>query len=177
MKAQCDLLPAMYLAPEEWRTSREDVYADMFKQCGRGIQGLANAPCLTALLTPVWTTAHYRVQAEFQDILLSSFRPANGASEELAATLSRLIMEFLLREQAVLRTALTEQNHINLVVGRGPPRRTIRGAELNVYNLMHGPGLRRLPYLTDELERLLGVGIAVDAESLAISRVEPAMRL
>ena len=82
-------------------------------------------------------------------------------------------MDFLLRVQAVLRTAVAAQWHINRLLGREQPRRAITAADVNAYNIMQGPNLRRLAYLIDELERLFGIQIYIDPDNLAITGPGP----
>jgi hypothetical protein len=83
-------------------------------------------------------------------------------------------MDFLLREQAVLRTAAAVQNDINRLLGREQPTRALSATDLNVHNLMQGFDPDRLPYLIDELERLLGIHIALDMDHLTITRRDAA---
>jgi hypothetical protein len=164
------LLKRTYLAHEEWRRSREDAYADMYRQCGCGVTGTAGAPGLDTLLTPAWTGVHRRTEAELQEIIRDRFGCTTGTSDALVPGLSGLIMEFLLRGQAILRVAVAVQNEINLLLGRERPKRAISAVDINAYHLMLGAEPGRLPYLNDELERLLGIRIELDADSLTIAR-------
>ena len=164
------LLNRTYLARELWRVSRESVYADMYRQCGRGLAGLYGASDLDVLLAPVWTREHRRTEAMLRDILRSRFGIADETSERFVQNLSGCIMDFLLREQAVLRTAAAVQIDINRLLGRDPPERVLCAADLGVHNLMTGFDSHRLPYLIDELERLLGIHISLDTDSLTVSR-------
>ena len=164
------LLERTYLAHEGWRRSREDAYADMYRQCGRGVSGAPDAPGLDVLLAPAWTGAHRRTGAELQEIIRGRFGCADGASDALVQSLSGLIMEFLLREQATLRVAVAVQDEINSLLGRERPKRAIGAADINAYHLMLGADPRSLPYLNDELERLLGIRIELDSDNLTIAR-------
>lgn len=168
------LLKRTYLAHEGWRASREDVYADMYQQCGYGLTGLDGAPGLDTLLAPVWTDAHRQTEAELQRILRSRFERVDDTSETSVRDFSASVMDFLLQEQAVLRTAAAVQNDINRLLGREQPTRALSAADLNVHNLMQGFDPDRLPYLIDELERLLGIHIALDMDHLAITRRDAA---
>jgi hypothetical protein len=163
-------LKRTYLAHESWRASREDVYADMYQQCGFGVTGFAGAPGLDVLLAPAWTDAHRQTEAVLQDILRSRFELEDETNEAFVLDLSACVMDFLLREQAVLRTAATVQYDINRLLGREQPKRAINAADINVHNLMQGFDPHRLPYLIDELERLLDIHIDLDMEHLAIAR-------
>jgi hypothetical protein len=168
------LLKSTYLANEEWRISREDVYADMYRQCGRGVTNFGGTPGLDVLLAPAWTDEHRQTETKLQDILRSHLELADETSRPFVRDVSARIMDFLLREQAVLRTATAVQNDINRLLGREQPIRTISAADINVHNLMQGFDPDRLPYLIDELERLLGIQIDLDMDHLKISRKDAA---
>jgi hypothetical protein len=170
MRSIREPLLMLNLAPEKSRASRERVYADMYQQCGCGLTGLGSAPGLDVLLAPAWTSVHRQTEAEIQDILRSRFELEDGAHETFILHLSACVMDFLLRKQAVLRTAAAAQQHINRLLGREQPRRTLSAAAINVYNLMFGSNLKILPYMVDELERLLDVQIDLDMDNLAITR-------
>jgi hypothetical protein len=157
------------LARESWRLNRENAYADMYWQCGRGLPGLAGAPGLNVVLSPAWTSVHRQTEAELQDILRSRFELEGEISESFVLALSARVMDFLLRTQAVLRAAAAAQSDINRLLGREQPKRALSAADLNVYLLMQRLDSGSLPYLIDELERLLGVHIDLDMDSLAIT--------
>lgn len=170
MRTNRRLLKGTFLVHEKWRAGRENVYADMYQQCGRGVTGLGGAPGLDVLLAPAWTGVHRQTEAQLQDILRSRFELVDGTAEALVLDLSGCVMDFLLREQAVLRTAVAVQNDINRLLGREQPKRALSAADIDVYNLMQGFDPNRLPYLIDELERLLGIHIEIDTDSLTITR-------
>lgn len=175
MQTHCDtVLKGTWLGNESWRASREDVYADMYRQCGRGVTGFGGAPGLDVLLVPTWTGAHRQTEAELQDILRIHFESEDETSKALVVDLSACVMDFLLRSQAVLYTAGAVQNDINRLLGREQPKRAFSAADINVYNLMQGSDPARLPYLIDELERLLGIHIDLDMDSLMITRRDTA---
>ena len=82
-------------------------------------------------------------------------------------------MDFLLRGQQVLRTAVTVQNDINRLLGRQRPNWPMSVADLNVYVLVQvDPD--SLPFLIDELERLLAIDIDINAGRLTIARRDAA---
>ena len=142
----------------------------MYQQCGRGITGLASAPGLDVLLAPAWTTRIGRLKSSFRTFCAAISNWWMKHSKQFVLDLSARIMDFLLREQAVLRTATTVQTDINRLLGREQPKRAISAADINVHNLMQGFDPERLPYLIDELERLLDIHIDLDMDILAITR-------
>jgi hypothetical protein len=174
MVAHRTLLNMTYIAHETWRASRESVYTYSYRECGRGITGLTDAPGLDVLLAPNWTNLHRQVEAELQSILRSRFELVGGTANALVLDLSHCIMDFLLRGQQVLRTALAVQNDINRLLGRERPNRTMGAADMDVYFLIQGFNPHRLPYLIDELERLLAIDIDFNVDRLTIARRDAA---
>jgi hypothetical protein len=169
MQTHHSLLQRTFLATEEWRTSREEVYADMYLQCGRGLAGLSGAPGLGPLLAPAWTSMYREAEAMLQQVLRQRFGPPDATTEAFVRSLSACILEFLLRLQAALRVATAVQDQINRLLDRKLPKRAFRGADVDVYNLLQGDDPDRMPYLLDELERLFGITIELEAGSLSIS--------
>jgi hypothetical protein len=173
MQTHHGLLQRTFLAREEWRTSREEVYADMYLQCGRGLAGLSGAPGLGTLLAPAWNSMHRKAESRLQQVLRQRFGLPDATIDAFVRGLSACVLEFLLRLQAALRAATAVQDYINRLLGRESPKRPISGADVDVYNLLQGDDPDRMPFLIDELERLLGITIELDAGSLSIS--EPGM--
>ena len=79
-----------------------------------------------------------------------------------------------MRIQAILRTGVAVQDEINRLLGRKQPTRALTAADINVYNLLQGDDPGRLPYLVDELERLLGIRIDVCKDRITVISIPPA---
>jgi hypothetical protein len=173
MQAHMALLKSTEFAHETWRASHDNACAYTYQQCGRGITRLADAPGLDILLAPGCTSADRQVEAELQDILRSRFELTGDTAYALVLDLSGCIMDFLLRGQQVLRTAVTVQNDINRLLGREQPKRAMSAADMDVHFLIQGEP-NRLPYLIDELERLLAVDIDFNVDLLTIARQDAA---
>jgi hypothetical protein len=168
------ILSRTYLAQEDWRVSREEVYSDMYRQCGRALNPTFDEPALGVLLAPVWTDGHRATEAGLQDLLRRRFDLAGGVADGLVEDISGQIMEFLARIQAILRTGVAVQDEINRLLGRKQPMRALTAADINVYNLLQGDDPGRLPYLVDELERLLGIRIDVCKDRITVISSPPA---
>jgi hypothetical protein len=169
MAAVSELLPNTYLGDETWRASRQYVYADMYQQCGKGLTGTDMSPKLDILVAPVWTDAHRKTEARLQKILRSRLEPVDETLEAFVQDLSACLMDFLLREQSILRAATSVQDQINQLLGREQPVRTFNAVDINVYNLMQDITLKPMPYLIDEMERLFDCQIDIDMNQVAIT--------
>jgi hypothetical protein len=155
-----------FLATEAWRVDREGVYADMYEQCGRGLR--QDGARLSELIEIVAVPQHKQAERELRQILQArfGFAPATaGHVEKLTACL----MDFVVRQQAILRGASLVQRRINRLLGRAEPRRLFGSADVDVHNLLAGAEVRRLPYLLDQIADVLGVSLSVDPYRLKIA--------
>ena len=168
MRAHRAFLKKTSLAHESWRASYDNAYTYSYQQCGRGLPGLADTPGLDALLVPKRTSSHQQVEAELQGILRSRFGPVGAAADALLLDLSGCIMDFLLRGQQGLRAAVDVQSDINRLLGREQPNRVMSVSDLDVHFLIQD-NPDRLPFLIDELERLLALDIDVTVDRLSIA--------
>src|SRR5262249_28300264 len=109
-----------YLANEAWRVDRETVYADMYAQCGRGL-GEAVTP-LPEQIAPQRGQDHYAVERELGRIVRKRFGRADSESPHVDELIACL-MDFVMREQAILRAGCAVQARINRLLGRVAPRR------------------------------------------------------
>jgi hypothetical protein len=159
-----------YLAKEAWRAERETVYADMYEQCGRGLASHDPAVRLAEQIAPVRCARHGRIEARLRNLLGKRFGTDSAARLHVERLL-HCLMDFVVREQAILRLGSAVQGEINRLLGRTPPRRPFGSAEVNVHNLLAGRESTRLPYLIDELATVLGIAIIIDPRRIEI---EPA---
>jgi hypothetical protein len=157
-----------YLASEEWRSSRDRVYADMFEQCAAG-QSQPRGESLPAQLA----LNRQHCDSGFTRRVRQSLGAAlgNADAESLhAAQLASCLMQYAETEQAIVRTACAVQQRINRLLGRPAPLRPFAASQLNIHNLLQPADSRRLPYLWDELEAALG--IRLDAGEDGIELIE-----
>ncbi len=166
---------ATYLATERWRVDREAVYADMFEQSGAGLRPQPSCIRLAPELLPTMD-AHSDALIDQLNGALARRLDATGLEHAVArARMAECIVDFLLREQAVIRLACGVQNAVNAVLERPAPARPFSSVEINLHNRLQDADPRRLPYLIDELDELLGVHITVTGDRIRIGehRVAP----
>jgi len=157
-----------FLAKEAWRAERETVYADMYEQCGRGLASHDPAVRLAEQIAPVRCARHGRVEARLRSLLAERFG-RDGAVRLHVERLLHCLMDFIVREQAILRLGSAVQTQINRLLGRTLPRRPFGAAEVNVHNLLAGRESTRLPYLIDELKEALGIAITIDPRRIEVA--------
>lgn len=153
------------LANEEWRVDRERAYADMYMQCARGL-GVEDA-LLAQRIAPVAQAQHAEVAQQLRRLLRQRCAIAAGTDSPEIENLVADLMDYLQREQAVVRAASEVQQHINRLLGRTPPTRPLTAADLDIYNQMLG-NVARLPYLVDELSAALDLRIVVTQDAIEI---------
>ena len=158
---------ATYLATEAWRVEREQVYADMYEQCGRGLAQQVPLVPLPEQIAFRQVPEHAALQARIEALLARSLAGADANAAHVAALAARLT-EHVVQEQAVFRVASATQAQINALLGRPAPARPFGSVEVDTHNLLQGSESRRLPYLLDEVEEGLGIRFVVDAQRIDI---------
>ncbi len=164
---QDHLLHETHLANDEWRNNRMLVYGDMYAKCGFGLTGALPAHSLTQRMSefdPDQTVAITAQLAEALSLYFNNAASTSGLVQQLAA----IIAQFLDRTQATVRLAEEVQSGINALLRRTPSVRRFSADDINLHNVMQGSGDNILPYLIDEIGNFLGIGIAIDAESIKI---------
>ena len=157
-----------HLATEEWRDDRITVYSEMYAKCGFGLTGAF--PSLTL-------RQHLAVcDIGADDPLKSSVEAAFArhladmpSSQQLVSQLADVTVGFLRRTQATIKLANTVQSGINDLLGRAAPVRPFTAYDINLHTRMQGNGDQIMPYLIDEISNILGVSIAINAETITIT--------
>jgi hypothetical protein len=160
-----------YLAREALRADRDQVYADMYEQCGRGVSSRRATAKLHDLIAPVRSADIVAVESKLRSNLANKFNcPASG-SPHIEALLA-CVIDYVARTQAILQEACATQARINGLLGRSKPVRPFGSPDMNVHNLLQGAESRRLPYLLDELEVAFGVRFEIDTRRVAVTERE-----
>lgn len=157
------LSASSYLATEPLREHRDRVYADMLAQCTRGLREPAGDP-LAQRLQP-WAAA---TDAAAEAALARAWRQALGAAVDTGA-LQGLTLAILRRTRALVAEAERVQGRLNHHLGRPDPRRPLQAADLDLHNLLQGAAQRRLPFLLDELQAILGCTLSVTATQIDVT--------
>lgn len=152
------------LATEDWRLSRERVYADMYAQCAGGLGSASSGATLSERIVPA---AHHAHAADQLRAVLRRRFCGTVASPTVESLVARL-MDYFRQEQAIVRAACEIQQPINRILGRTPPTRPFTASDIDIYNQINGGGAR-LPDLADELQKALGLRIVVTEDSIEIS--------
>ena len=158
-----------YLGTEQLRTERELVYADMYAQCGAGLRDQPATRTLKQCIAPARNSRNHAAKHTLLAAARAHFGNAGHTTDTLLVALADCLSQFLLQEQAVLRAATHTQMQINRLLGRAAPKRAFSAADIDMHNLLQGVAERRLPYLINEIEALLGVQIYVDANRIEIT--------
>ncbi len=168
LRAHVDRLRAgTYLAREEWRARREQVYSDMYEQCGRGLRVPRVSPGLDEQIG-VAVGDHTTAARRLHDALARAVGTSPAAQPHVEA-MRRCLLDFFVQVQGIVRAACGTQAEINRLLHRPGPARPFTAADINVHNLLQDDvDGRRLPYLFDELETALGIAVAIDSERIEV---------
>jgi hypothetical protein len=153
------------LATEEWRAARDRVYADMYAQCAAG---LGATEALAERIAPVCAAQHAEAAARLRAALRRRFCGTAAADEDKLESLVDGVMDYLRREQAIVRAACGIQRRINRLLGRSAPTQPFTASSIDIFNQLQGE-LARLPYLVRVLEEVLELRIVVTQDAIQIA--------
>ena len=157
-----------HLAKEEWRDDRITVYSDMYAKCGFGLTGTAPARTLRERLSEANPDQTAAITAQLTDAFERHFADM-PSSLVLSQKLAGIVARFVDRTQATIKLAEEVQSGINALLGRTASIRRFSADDINLHNLMQGHGEDALPYLINEIGKLLGISITIDAMSVNIN--------
>ncbi|MDB5862518.1 MAG: hypothetical protein JWO70_324 [Betaproteobacteria bacterium] len=153
-------------ATEEWRVNRERVYAHIYEASANGL-GVTSGETLEERLSPVDGAAHAQVASRLRAILSS--RLGGGAADAGVESIVACLASYFVRAKAILVLACEIQNRINALVGRAAPSRPFNAKDVDIHVLLQGDEARRLPYLINELEPLLGLRVEITKDVIEIT--------
>lgn len=164
------LKTSTYLGAEQWRVDRQKVYADMYRQCGKGLNIPQHAQSLTERIAPRRDARLLEVEQQMRSLLSRHFQCQDvaDAAPHIEKFLTCLV-DYFSQEQAILGVACATQRHINALLGRTPPQRPFSAAEIDIHVLLQGRDARQVPYLGGELGAILGVEIVVHQDRITIT--------
>lgn len=156
-----------HLATEAWRADRERVYGDMYAQCERALCGQGPEQALAERLLPAVRPGDAAARAALAAALEAHFGGAAAGAPHRAACAAAL-MDYFRRARAVVRLGCEMQADINRLLGREAPTRRFEAADIDLYVQLTGETEGRVPFLLDELRELMGLRVAIDADTLAV---------
>ncbi len=156
------------LVTEEWRESREAVYADMYERCAEGLGNRATANTLAKRIAPERSENTKRATDRLRGILSQRFFGVCAADSPDLENFMRVLMEYLGLEQAIVRAACSTQGSINRLLGRTEPTRPFQASDIDLFNQLQGD-VERVPYLAREIEDALGMKIVVTRNGIEIT--------
>jgi hypothetical protein len=95
-----------------------------------------------------------------------------AGSADVGAVVARVVdtlMAYFRQEQAIVRAASEIQQRTNHLLGRAVPARPFAASDADLYYQMQQDTERQLPYLTSELETVLGLQITVTQAAIEIA--------
>jgi hypothetical protein len=161
------------------RESRLAAYDDMHRQCGFGLTGRPPEPSLRERLEAPPPPSPETIAA--LEAAFAHFLRDLSDGDALCTGLADCLGRFISLVQVTLAAALEAQGRINALLGRQAPRRRFTGRDLATGPFI-GRDLTRYrrrdeaaaptsaPFLVDDIARLLGVTIDIDAETVTILR-------
>jgi hypothetical protein len=161
-----------WLAHDELRKSRLRAYNVMYQECAFGLTGSYPRPTLYERYeTPP------PLPAETMDKLKAAWaRHLHDLEDgdELIAALAGAFGKFISFVQVALAVALEVQGRVNALLGREAPKRPFTGRDLARYlglekSVDGKDETNHVPFLIDDLGRLLGITIEVSVDEVTIA--------
>jgi hypothetical protein len=152
-------------ATEEWRANRERVYAHIYEGCAAGL-GASAGETLDERFAPVAGAEHAHVSAEIRAIVAPRL---GGGAHDGVERIVECLTGYFLQAKAILGLACEIQGRINTLVGRAAPSRPFNAKDIDIHVLLQADEARRLPYLINELEPLLGLRVEITKDSIDIT--------
>jgi hypothetical protein len=159
-------------ATEAWRVTREQAYSDIYKHCALGLGLPPEEKMLTERIAPVLEVRHVPVFEQLGIILHQHFSAIDATNSPDIKSLQTCLMNYFLQVQAIVRLACETQQHINKLLGREYPNHPFDAVDIDIHNLLQGREARKIPYLTNELEEIFKLGIAITKDSIEITEVD-----
>jgi hypothetical protein len=158
-----------YLGAEQWRVDRQTVYADMHRQCGRGLHLEQHAQSLTERIAPQRNAQLLQAEQQLRALLSRHFQLSGGDGTPYLEPLLACVVDYFSQEQAILRVACDIQQHINALLGRSAPQRPFSAADIDIHVLLQGRDARQVPYLGSELQTMFDINIDINQDRVTIS--------
>jgi hypothetical protein len=154
------------VATEADRRIRERVYENFFANCA---QGLAHptAATLPECIAPARLAQHDAIAEQLYTVLKTRMTTVSTFDDEAVKHLAAALLDWLQREQALVRAGCEIQTRINQLLGRSAPLRPFTSADIYLYYLFDERD-RRVPCLLHDVEQGLGLRIIVTQDSIAI---------
>lgn len=157
-----------HLATAAWRADRVAVYDDMYAQAQRCRTGQLPAVGLCAQAEaslPGDTALACRLARATQRRAGRAATPAQqGCRDDWCTALQR----YAVQAQALVRAGCAAQADINRLLGRPVPERPFAVADIDLYVQLAEETHGRVPFLPDELHRVSGLQLRIDADVIQL---------
>ncbi|HEX8512066.1 MAG TPA: hypothetical protein VF688_03065 [Allosphingosinicella sp.] len=161
-----------WLKSDAFRKSRLIAYNEMYQKCGFGLTGEFPDPSLEEQYENLPPLPE-ETMAQLKAIFARHFHDLPDG-DELFTRLAAWLGRFISFVQVATRVALDVQDRINTLLGREKPRETFQGRDLGKYigldkTVDSKHEKREVPFLIDDIARVLGVTIDVTVDDVTIT--------
>ena len=142
----------------------------MYAQCGLGLRRLQRAASLSDQLAPRRGAGFAETERQLRNALTRFFEQAAVPGDAHFESFVACLLDYMAREQAILRVACAVQKNINTLLGRVAPQRPFSAADIDIHVQLQGREARPVPNLGDVLQQLLGVRMRILGDSIEIAQ-------
>jgi hypothetical protein len=161
-----------WLKSDAFRRSRLIAYNEMYQKCGFGLTGSFPVPSLEEQYENPPPLPE-KTMEELRAVFARHFHDL-PEGDELFARLADWLGRFISFVQVACRVSLDVQDRINTLLGREKPKQTFTGRDLGKYQGLDKSvdsknERKEVPFLIDDIARVLGVTIEVTVDEVAIT--------
>lgn len=161
-----------WLKSDAFRKSRLAAYDEMYQKCGFGLTGQFPEPSLKEQyenLPPLPEETMAQLRSVFARYLQDL-----PDGDEMYDRLTQWLGRFISFVQVALKVSLDVQDRINTLLGREKPKETFYGRDLSTYvgldkTVDSKAEKREVPFLIDDIAKVLGVTIDVTVDGVSIT--------
>jgi len=157
------------LADKTQRHKRDLAFQDMYEQSSAGLNSSTTNTSTHVSLQERIAAKHLPQHDQAKNKLTVVIKQRFDISSEdpVLVTFVDSLMDYFREEQSIVRVASDIQTNINYHLQRPQPKNPFTAADTDVYNQLLGE-FERIPYLSAELEQLLGISIVVSKDQIDI---------
>jgi hypothetical protein len=156
------------LATEGLRSNRDHIQSYMYEKTTQGLKLPFAEETLSQRISPVPAAHHGTAEIELRSALQQRVGEKIANDAPTFNCLIDCLMNYLRREQAIVKAACEAQRFINRQLGRAEPKRDFTASDINLYSLLIGD-VKKLPLISEIFNEVFNLRLVVTENSIEIS--------
>jgi hypothetical protein len=140
----------------------------MYERTSQGLKLPFAGETLSQRISPVPAAHHGSVEIELRSALKQRFGEKIANDAPTFNSFIDCLMNYLRREQAIVKAACETQRFINRQLGRKAPKRAFTASDINLYSLLIGD-VKKLPLISELFDEVFNLHLVVTENNIEIS--------